>query len=130
MRAPDRYYQTLVGADIHRDGGSLEARFLLANGQSETLWLQAAPGSPREHQVIHSIFFDYPDLERAASPVRIEPNSSEEDRIRAAIEAFLADPDVRVSFSCNTPDDYHLGRLRQLALAIPLRTNEAEAMDS
>lgn len=126
MQGTDRCYHTLIGADMYRDGGSLEARFALADGQFETLWLQAAPDSPRDHQVMHSFLLVYPDVDRNAPSIQIEPNSPEEDSIRAAIEMFLANPSVSVPFSHKTPDDYYLGRLRELALAIPKRTNEAE----
>ncbi|RYD72211.1 MAG: hypothetical protein EOP84_23525 [Verrucomicrobiaceae bacterium] len=129
MQGTDRRYHTLIGADIYRDGGSLEARFVLADGQFETLWLQTAPGSPCGDQVTHSFLLVYSDVERVAPPIRIEPNSREEDQIRAAIETFLANPNVSVPFSHQTPDDYYLGRLKEMALAIPARTNKAEAMN-
>jgi hypothetical protein len=102
MQGMDRRYRTLIGADMYRDGGSLEASFVLADGQFETLWLQAAPGSPRGHQVIHSIFLVYPNVERNPPSIQIEPNSPEEDSIRAAIEVFLANPSVSVPFSHKT----------------------------
>lgn len=124
MRKTDRCYRTLVGADIHRDGGSLEATFALANGQFETLWLRAAKGSPCNHQVIHSFLLVYPDADRTAPSIQIEPNSPEEKSILAAIELFLANPSVNVLFS-QTPASYCLEKLRDLASAIPKRTNEA-----
>lgn len=120
----ERTYHTLVGADIYRDGGSLEARFILGDGRHETLWLQAAPGSPREHQVVHSTLQFYANLDREGVPTKVEPNSSEEDSILAAIETFLESPNVDVPFAHKTPKEYYLGRLRELATGIPNRTNE------
>ena len=111
---------------MYRDGGSLEASFILKDGRFETLWLQAAPGSPRDHQVIHSTLQFYSNLDREGVPTRVEPNSPEEGAILAAIEAFLVTPDVDVPFAHKTPKEYYLGRLRELAICIPNRTNEAQ----
>ena len=111
---------------MYRDGGSLEARFVLEDGRFETLWLEAAPGSPRGHQVVHSTLQFYANLDREGIPTRVEPNSPEEGSILAAIEAFLGTPDVDVPFAHKTPKEYYLGRLRELATGIPNRTNEAQ----
>jgi hypothetical protein len=120
----ERIYHTLLGADMYRDGGSLEASFILGDGRHETLWLQAAPESPRDHQVVHSTLQFYANLDREGVPTKVEPNSSEEGSILAAIEAFLASPNVDVPFAHKTPNEYYLERLRELASGIPNRTNE------
>lgn len=120
-----RHYRTLVGADIYRDGGSLEANFILANGRTETLWLQAASNSPQEHQLVHSVLLVYPNVEREGPPTVILPNSAEEKEILTAIELFLADASVNIPFAHRTPDEFFLAKLRQMELCIPKRTNEA-----
>lgn len=111
---------------MYRDGGSLEARFVLKDGRFETLWLQSAPGSPRDNQIIHSTLQFYPNLDRSGVPTRVEPNSAEESSILAAIDAFLVTPEVDVPSEHKSPEDYYLDRLRELATCIPNRTNEAQ----
>lgn len=86
--------------------------------------VQAAPGSPRDHRVVHGTFKFYANLDREGLPTQVDPKSSEETSILAAIEAFLVTPNVDVPFAHKTPNEYYLSRLRELAAAIPNRTNE------
>ena len=126
----DRRYSTLVGTEIYRDGGSLEAKFVLPDGRMETLWLQAASNFPRGHHLIHSVLLVYPNADREGSPTVIVPNSDEEKEIITAIELFLANPRVNVPFAHRTSDESFLDKLRQMALCIPNRTHETNRTGS
>jgi hypothetical protein len=114
-------YKTLVGADIYRDGGSLEVKFVCCNGEFETLWLQAAPESPNSRQLIHDRLLVFSDLERQVDPVLIERDSSEETCILDSLKLFVSESTVDVPFAHRTPDQVYLGTVNDLIEAIPRR---------
>lgn len=116
-----RVYKTLIAADRYRDGGSLEARFICADGSSETVWLQAAE-SPDGLIFVHKELSLYADADRQTPPQRIAKNSKEEDLLLAALEKFLRQPHVNVPFARGTPDENFLQTVEALVTSIPNRT--------
>ena len=63
-----RKYDTLISADIYRDGGSLEARFVRNDGRFETVRLKARPESRQMDRFIYVelLLFDNADAEGEA----------------------------------------------------------------
>jgi serine phosphatase RsbU (regulator of sigma subunit) len=116
-----RVYKTLIAADRYRDGGSLEARFICADGTLETIWLQAAE-SPDGLIFIHTDLSLYADADRQSAPQRITKGSKEEDLLLSALEKFLRHPHVNVPFSRGTSDESYLKTVEDLVASIPERT--------
>src|SRR5215831_8867459 len=108
-----RQYSKLVGADMYRDGGSFEAKFICGDGGYETVWLEAAPDSPRQHALVHSRLQVFRDLDRAVAPEEISKNSTREAEVIEALQDFLAKPSVDVPFSHRTAAGTHLRYVEQ-----------------
>jgi len=119
-------YSKLVGADIYRDGGSLEAKFLRSDGACETLWLQIHPDWLRSHCLHYSRLQIYGDFERRTVPEVVELGSETEREIVAGLHEFLGDPVVDVPFAHSKPKEHFLKYVRDLLLHIPRRGENAE----
>jgi hypothetical protein len=121
-----RRYSKLVGADIYRDGGSLEARFVRGDGAFETLWLQVHPDVLRGHSLCYSRLQIYDDLERQTAPGVVELGSETERDILVGLREFLDAPVVDVPFAHGRPKHHFLDYVRDLLLHIPRRRQDAE----
>ncbi len=119
-------YSKLVGADIYRDGGSLEAKFVRGDGAFETLWLQVHPDWIKGQGVHYSRLEVYDDLERRVTPRIVEIGSETEKDIVAGLREFLGNAVVDVPFAHRTPKEHFLEHVRHLLSAIPRRGQSAE----
>jgi hypothetical protein len=119
-----RHYSKLVGADIYRDGGSLEAKFICSDGTHETLWLMVNPDWIKGHTSRYSRLEVYTDFDRQSPSRLVEIGSELEKEIIAALREFLINPIVDVPFAHRTPEEHFLEHVRDLLSHIP---NRAEA---
>jgi hypothetical protein len=119
-------YSKLVGADIYRDGGSLEVQFMRSDGAFETLWLQVHPDWLRGRGVHYSRLEIYGDLERRVTPCIVEIGSETEKDIVAGLGEFLGNPVVDVPFAHRKPKEHFLQHVRDLFSQIPRRGQSAE----
>jgi hypothetical protein len=124
-----RHYSKLVGAYMYRDGGSFEAKFVCDDGGFETVWLEAAPESPRQHVLVHSRLQIFRDLDRAVVPEEVAKNSPRETEIVTALRDFLANPSVDVPFGHRTPARTFLEYVERLVYYIPRRQPGADRAD-
>ena len=113
-------YDTLIAADIYRDGGSLEARFRLADGAFESLWLSVLPwDSPKEKA--YGPLKVSADADGAQNGIAIPVGSEEEREILARLRDFLRAPKVEVPFAHRTDCAYFIEKAARLSDEIPRR---------
>jgi hypothetical protein len=117
-----RKYDTLISADIYREGGSLEARFVRNDGRFETVRLKARPESRQMDRFIYVelLLFDNADAEGEAKA--IVKSSTEELEIIAALREFLDHPKIDIPFAHSTPKKNFLRVVESLVSCIPGRT--------
>lgn len=102
----------LLEADICRDGGSYEARFLADDGEEYGLWLECsrAPAAAGLH---HRWLFEYRGSLRPVSCVPVVAGSEQERALLLRLDAFLEAPVVRIAGEAPV-SDHRLQRLREL----------------
>src|SRR5262245_26772684 len=97
-------YDTLIAADIYRDGGSLEARFRLADGSFESLWLSVLPWDTPAQKKYGALKVS--SVADGAENGRVVPAGSEEERdILVRLRDFLRSPKVDVPFAHRTDSE-------------------------
>lgn len=114
-------YQTLIAADIYRDGGSLEARFQCEGGGFESIWLAAKPEDRSYTRFVHGDLRISTSAEGAQTGRVVAMGSQEEAEILTRLISFMQSPKVDVPFSERTPIDYYLHTVADLITAIPNR---------
>lgn len=112
-------YKALVGADVYRDGGSIEVRFVCTDGSSETIWLQVA--DTPDGIFVHTDLLIYSNAERHGPALRIAKASPEEDALVAALHRFLSHPKVDVPFVRRTEDGKYIETVETLIASISKR---------
>ena len=113
-------YQTLIAADIYRDGGSLEARFRLADGAFESLWLSVLPWDAPAQKAYGALKLSA-DADGAENG-RVVPVDSEEEReILARLREFLRAPQVDVPFAHRGDSASFIEKATWLSDEIPRR---------
>lgn len=115
-----RAYDTLIGADIYRDGGSLEARFRLADGTFESLWLSVLPWDTPAQKAYGAlkVSADANGAERG----RVIAIATEEEReILTGLLSFLRAPKVDIPASPYTDRESCIEKVIWISAEIPRR---------
>lgn len=113
-------YDTLIAADIFRDGGSLEARFRLADGTFQSLWLSILPWDTPAEKTYGALRVSA-DAEGAKNGRLIPVGSEEEGAILAGLRDFLRAPKVDVPFAHRTDSAAFIEKVTWLLDEIPRR---------
>jgi hypothetical protein len=114
-------YETLITAEIYRDGGSLEARFECKGGGFESIWLAAKPEDRSYMRFVHGDLRISPSADGAQTGRVVAVRSPEEAEVLTRLTSFMQSPKVNVPFSERTPIDYYLQTVASLITAIPNR---------
>ena len=122
----NHHYKTLVGADIYRDGGSLEAKFILSDGRFETVFLEISRDWLDRTEPVHGRLLVYSDLDRECLPVIVTKASALEEGIMSSLKTFIDSPSVNVPFGHKTADEIFLNYVHSLIEAVPNRIKPAQ----
>jgi hypothetical protein len=113
-------YDTLIAADIYRDGGSLEARFRLADGEFVSLWLSVLPWDTPANKAYGALKVST-DADGAEAGRVVLVGSEEERQILASLRDFLRAPKVDVPFAHRTDSASFIEKVTWLSDEIPRR---------
>ena len=114
-------YETLITADIYRDGGSMDARFECEGGRFESLWLGAKPEDRSYTRFVPGKLRISPGADGARTGREVAIGSPEETEVLTRLTAFMQSPRVNAPFGERTPIDYYLQKVAALITAIPNR---------
>ncbi len=113
-------YDTLIAAEIYRDGGSLEAQFRLADGTFESLWLSVLPWDSPAQKAYGALKLSA-DANGAENGRVIAMGSGEEREILARLPDFLREPKVEIPMSAYTDRESSIQKVKWLSVEIPRR---------